>query len=47
MRSDSRAAAISAWSCHSVAYQRSENPSHAVTSRDALKLSATRNAIGA
>jgi hypothetical protein len=47
MRSDSRAAEISASSCRSVAYQRREKPSQAVTSRDALKLSTTRKAIGA
>ena len=47
MRSDSRAAEISASSCQRVAYQRSENPSQAVTSREALKLSATRKPIGA
>ncbi len=37
MRSDSNAASISGWSCQSAAYQRSENPAQAVTSREVVE----------
>ena len=47
IRSDSHAASSKAASFHSVRYQRVENPPQTVTSREPLKLNATRNPMGA
>ncbi len=47
IRSDNSVASISPWSCQSTEYQCVENPDHAVTNRDSLKLKTIRKPIGA